>query len=312
MAVVSNVQSQAVRTIYRRTNLAQIQEGGVRLFSLVSALVSIATTLGILLTLFTETLIFFKAVSPYRFLTEKQWTPAFEDGQFGIMPLLVGTFQIALFATLVALPLGLLTAVYLSEYAHPRTRAIVKPALELLAGIPSVVFGFVAFFMITPALKVVFPNIDTMNGLSGGVVVGIMVLPLISSLCQDAISAVPKALREAAYGLGSTKLETITRVVLPAALSGVTASLILAISRAIGETMAVTLAAGATPSMSMNPLKSTQTMTAAIVNLASGDVSRDGPGYHSIFAVAFTLFVITFVMNLLANRLVRRYRQVYT
>lgn len=311
MATVSRVATQTA-SVNRRLGFPQVQEGVVRLLTFLFALISISTTFGILWVLAVETLTFFRSVSFSEFFASKDWSPAFEPPHFGILPLIAGTFLIAIGSSIVALPLGIMTSVYMSEYAHPRIRGILKPSLELLAGIPSVVYGYVALFLVTPILKKIFPTIDVANALSGAIVVGIMVLPLVASLCEDAIAAVPKALREAAYGLGSTKFEVTAKVVLPAALSGISASFILALSRAIGETMAVTLAAGATPRFTFNPLVGIQTMTAAIVNLASGDVSREGPSYHSIFAIAATLFVTTLLMNIAATKLVKRFRQVYS
>jgi phosphate transport system permease protein len=284
----------------------------MRLLSFVFALISILTTIGIVVVLVTGTVQFFHAVSPREFFGGSDWSPAYDPPHFGILPLVCGTFQIAVGSAAVALPLGILTGVYLSEYAHPRVRGWLKPTLELLAGIPSVVFGYVAIFLVTPLLKGIIPSIDTYNALAASIVVGIMVLPLVASLCEDAIAAVPNSLREAAYGLGSTKREVVLKVVIPAALSGISASFILALSRAIGETMAVTLAAGLNPNLTLNPLQSVQTMTAAIVNLSSGDQTPGSASDHAIFAVAGALFVITFLMNVLASRLVRRFRTVYT
>lgn len=311
MATVTRARSQT-HSVNRRLGPSQVQETLVRFLTFLFALISICTTFGILWVLAVETLSFFRLVPAREFFASSDWSPAFEPPHFGILPLITGTLMIAVGSSIVALPLGIMTSVYLSEYAHPRIRAVLKPSLELLAGIPSVVYGYVALFLVTPILRKVFPTIDVANALSGAIVVGIMVLPLVASLCEDAISAVPNALREAAYGLGSTKFEVTAKVVLPAALSGVSASFILALSRAIGETMAVTLAAGATPRLTFNPLVGIQTMTAAIVNLASGDVTREGPSYHSIFAIAATLFVTTLIMNIAATKLVKRFRQVYS
>ena len=228
-----------------------------------------------------------------------------------MLPLLCGTFLIAVGAGLFALPVGLLSAIYLSEYATPRVRGIVKPVLEVLAGVPTVVYGYFGVFFVTPLLRRFFPTIDVFNAASGAIVVGIMILPLVSSLCEDALSAVPRSLREGGYGLGSTKMEVSTKIVLPAALSGIMASFILALSRAIGETMAVTLAAGATPKLTLNPSESIQTMTAYIVQVSLGDTPVGSLGYQTIFAVGMTLFVITLAMNLCAARLVKRFRNVY-
>jgi len=284
----------------------------MRLLSFVFALISILTTVGIVVVLATGAGRFFQSVSPREFFFSTDWSPAYDPPHFGIVPLVCGTLLVAVGSSIVALPLGILTGVYLSEYAPPRLRGLLKPALELLAGIPSVVYGYVALFLVTPTLKAIIHSIDTYNALSAAIVVGVMVLPLVASLCEDAIASVPNSLREAAYGLGSTKREVTLKVVIPAALSGISASFILALSRAIGETMAVSLAAGLTPNVTLNPLQTVQTMTAAIVNLASGDLSSGGPSYEAIFAVAATLFVITFLMNVVANRLVRRFRTVYS
>jgi len=277
----------------------------MRLLSFVFALISILTTVGIVVVLATGAGRFFQSVSPREFFFSTDWSPAYDPPHFGIVPLVCGTLLVAVGSSIVALPLGILTGVYLSEYAPPRLRGLLKPALELLAGIPSVVYGYVALFLVTPTLKAIIHSIDTYNALSAAIVVGVMVLPLVASLCEDAIASVPNSLREAAYGLGSTKREVTLKVV-------ISASFILALSRAIGETMAVSLAAGLTPNVTLNPLQTVQTMTAAIVNLASGDLSSGGPSYEAIFAVAATLFVITFLMNVVANRLVRRFRTVYS
>jgi phosphate transport system permease protein len=277
----------------------------------VCAFVSIATTAGIVWVLAEESLHFFTRVSPLAFFTGREWAPLFSPPRFGVLPLLCGTFVVAVGAGLFALPIGLLSAIYLSEYAGPRVRGVIKPVLEVLAGVPTVVYGYFGVFFVTPLLRRFFPDIDVFNAASGAIVVGIMILPLVSSLCEDALSAVPRALREGAYGLGSTRMEVSTKVVVPAALSGIMAAFILALSRAIGETMAVTLAAGATPKITLNPGESIQTMTAFIVQVSLGDTPVGSLGYQTIFAVGMTLFVMTLVMNLLAARLVKRFRNVY-
>lgn len=289
----------------------RLRETGVRWLCFACAFISVATTFAIIFVLCRESFTFFGEVSPIEFFTGREWAPLFKPPRFGILPLACGTFLVAVGAGLFALPLGLLSAVYLAEYASPRARSILKPVLEILAGIPTVVYGYFGIFFITPLLRRFFPNIDVFNAASGAIVVGIMILPLVSSLCEDAISAVPRALREGGYGLGATKMEVITRIVLPAALSGIMASYILALSRAIGETMAVTLAAGSTPKLTLNPGESIQTMTAYIVQVSLGDVPVGTTGYRTIFAVAMTLFVITLLMNLLAGYLVKRFRNVY-
>jgi phosphate transport system permease protein len=227
------------------------------------------------------------------------------------LPLLAGTLQITLGAGLIALPVGLLAAIYLSEYARPGVRNVLKPALEILAGIPTVVYGYFGLFFVTPLLRSFFPSLEVFNAASGFIVVGIMIIPLVSSLCDDAISSVPKALREGAYGLGSTKFEVTTKIVVPAGLSGIMASFILALSRAIGETMAVTLACGSQPNLTLNPAEAIQTMTAFIVQISKGDTPSGTTPYYTLFAVGMTLFVITFLMNMLSQWLVRRYRLAY-
>jgi len=252
-------------------------------------------------------------VSPWTFYTGTEWAPLFSPARFGVLPLLCGTFLIAIGAGLFALPVGLLSAIYLSEYATPKVRNVLKPTLELLAGIPTVVYGYFGLTFVTPILQRIFGqnNVQVFNAASAAIVVGIMILPLVSSLCEDALSAVPRALREGGYGLGATKMEVTTRIVVPAALSGIMASFILALSRAVGETMAVKLAAGDTPKLTLNPGESVQTMTAYIVSVSQGDTPVGSIGYQTIFAVGITLFAITLLMNLLAARLVKRFRQVY-
>lgn len=288
-----------------------VREGVVRWFCFAAALVSVATTFGIITTLLVQALPFFRSVSIGAFLGGTIWRPTASPPEFGVLPLIVGTLEITVGAGLVAIPIGLLSAVFLSEYAPKRVRGILKPALELLAGIPTVVYGYFGLFFVTPLLKHVFPTIQSSNSLSGAIVVGIMILPLVSSLCEDALSAVPKMLREGAYGLGATKTEVTTKIVIPAALSGIMASFILALSRALGETMAVTLAAGANPQLTFNPAESIETMTAYIVNTSKGDISTTGLVFPSLFAVGLTLFVLTLIMNLIAQALVKRFRQVY-
>jgi phosphate transport system permease protein len=287
------------------------KERAIRGLCLACALLSIFVTVAIIVVLFTETVQFFRQVSPITFFTGTQWSPTFADPKFGVLPLLAGTAMITVGGAIIALPLGLLSAIYLSEYAKPRARNILKPILEILAGIPTVVYGYFALFNVTPFLKTFIPDLNVFNALSGCIVVGIMILPLVSSLCEDALSAVPRSLREGAYAVGSTKLEVTMKIVVPAALSGIMAAFILAISRAVGETMAVTLAAGMTPNLTWDPRESIQTMTAFIVQISKGDTPQGSVAYLTLFAVGFTLFVITFLLNVFAQRLVKRYRQVY-
>ena len=269
---------------------------------------SIAVTLGILLTLSVETIGFFKEVSFAQFFGDTKWTPLFSSKHFGIWPLISGTLLTASIAIFVALPLGLFAAVYLSEFASPKARSIVKPALEILAGVPTIVYGFFALIVVTPMLQSVFPGVAGFNALSAGIVMGIMIVPMISSLTEDALRAVPDAYREASYGLGASKPSTILRVVLPAASSGIIASVLLAISRAIGETMIVAIAAGQQANMSLDPQGPAQTMTAFIVQVSMGDTPAGSLEYRTIFAVASTLFVMTFAINAISQRIARKYR----
>lgn len=246
------------------------------------------------------------------FFTGSDWSAGFAGARYGILPLLAGTLMVAVIAAGIALPVGLTTAIYLSEYARPRVRAVAKPILELLAGIPTVVYGFLAVSTITPLLALVVPNLDTpYNQLAGGIVVGIMIIPMVASLSEDALRSVPRSLRDGAHALGANKAETSLKVVVPAALSGITASFILAISRAIGETMAVSLACGETARLTLDPREGALTMTSFIVHMAKGDVQHGTTDFNSLFAVAALLFFITLAMNILAQKFLRRYRQVY-
>jgi phosphate transport system permease protein len=299
-------------TLSRHRRAGQrLREGGIHTLLLVCALVSIATTTGIVVVLFVESSRFFEEVSVLEFLFGTRWAPLLEPRSFGVLPLVCGTFLVVVGSSLISVPLGLLSAIYLSEYASGRLRGVLKPVLEILAGIPTVVYGYFALAFVTPLLQLVIPATQVFNAASASVVVGIMTLPMIASLCDDALRAVPGSLREGAYALGATQLETATRVVVPAALSGILAAFVLAVSRAIGETMAVTLAAGATPRMTLNPLESIQTMTAYIVQVSLGDTPAGTVEYQTIFAVGTLLFLITLVMNLLAHRILRRFREVY-
>ncbi|HMB70309.1 MAG TPA: phosphate ABC transporter permease subunit PstC [bacterium] len=272
--------------------------------------VSVLTTAGIVFVLGTESARFFRDVPVLEFLFGTRWTPLLEPRSFGVLPLVAGTLQIVVGSGLVALPTGLATAIYLSEYASPRMRGIIKPVLEVLAGIPTVVYGYFALTSVTPFLQTFLPNTQVFNAASGSVVVGIMILPMVASLCEDALSAVPESLRHGGFALGATRGEVALQVVLPAALSGVMASFVLALSRAIGETMAVTLAAGATPRLSLNPLESIQTMTAYIVQVSLGDTPAGTVEYQTIFGVGALLFVFTLIMNIAAHRILRRFRTV--
>ena len=275
------------------------------------ALISILTTLGIIFTLVSQALGFFMEVSVWDFLTGTRWTPILKPRAYGVLPLVGGTLLIAAIAAMVALPIGLAAAIFLSEYAPNKVRRIVKPVLEILAGIPTVVYGYFALTFVTPLLKILFPEMLVFNALSAGIVMGVMIIPMVSSLSEDAMSAVPNSLRNGAYALGATRVEVSLRVVLPAALSGIVASFIIAISRAIGETMLVTIAAGATPNLTLNPLESIQTMTAFIVQLSLGETPRGSLEYNTIFAVGLLLFLITLAMNLMGHFIVKRWREKY-
>jgi phosphate transport system permease protein len=273
--------------------------------------ISILTTIGIVAVLLFESATFFRHVSIISYLTDTKWTPLFRPAHFGVLPLLTGSLLIAVGAGIVALPLGLASAIYLSEYAHDRVRSIVKPVLEVLAGIPTVVYGYFALLFVTPILRTIWPQTSIFNAASASIVVGIMIIPMVSSLSEDAMSAVPRALREGAYALGATKFEVATRTVVPAALSGIIASFLLAISRALGETMIVTIAAGATANLTLNPLRSVQTMTAFIAQTSQGEAAHGSVEYQTIFAVGLTLFAITLLMNIVSGLVLRRFREEY-
>lgn len=277
----------------------------------VCAAASVLVTAGIIGVLLFETLGFFREVPITDFLFGTVWTPLFSDRQFGVLPLVAGTMLVSAIAMLFALPLGVLAAIYLSEYAPSRVRRIVKPVLEILAGIPTVVYGYFALLYVTPLLQQIFPSMSAFNALSPGLVMGIMILPLVSSMSEDALHAVPNGLREGAYALGATRMQAALRVVVPAAFSGISASFILAASRAIGETMIVAIAAGQQPKMTLNPLESVETMTAYIVQVSLGDSPSGSLQYRTIFAVGMLLFLMTFALNLISNWLRRRYREVY-
>ena len=269
------------------------------------------TTAAVIYILIEETLAFFETVPVLDFLTGTRWTPLLEPKHYGILPLVAGTMLIVIGAAVVALPIGVASAIYLSEYASHRTRSVIKPILEILAGIPTVVYGYFALTFITPFLRILLPETQVFNAASAAIVVGVMVLPMVASLCDDALRAVPEALRHGGYSLGATSYEVTTRIVVPAGLSGIFAAFVLAVSRAIGETMAVTLAAGATPNLTANPLESIQTMTAYIVQVSLGDTPSGSLSYQTLFAVASVLFVSTLLLNVLGTWVMRRFREVY-
>ncbi len=279
----------------------------IRLFAALSILVTVA----IVVTLIMESVPFFREVSIVEFLTTTVWSPNSQPGQFGVIPLLIGTFMIVIISAIFALPMGLGAAVYMSEYATPKIRSWVKPILELLAGIPSVVYGFFALKFITPVVQMIFPQASVFNALSAAIAVGIMITPTVASLSEDALKAVPTSIREASYGLGTTRFETIKNIIIPAGFSGIMASFILAISRAIGETMIVAIAAGATPVLTFSPLNSIQTMTGYIVNKVGGEVVVGSLEYQTIYAVALLLFILTLFFNYIAKYVAKKYQNKY-
>lgn len=278
---------------------------------LASALVTIAVTAGIILVLSIEAFSFFREVSIIEFLTDTQWTPLFSDKHFGILPLLSGTLLTSFIAIAFAVPIGLSISIYISEYAPKSFRKTIKPALELLAAVPTVVYGFFALTVVTPFLQTFIPGLSGFNSLSAGLVMGIMIIPFVSSLSEDALHAVPNSLREAAYGMGSTKLQNSFRVLVPAASSGIIVSVILAISRAIGETMIVAIAAGQQPRLTLDPTVPVETITAYIVQVSLGDVGHGTLEYKTIFAAGITLFIFTFLLNTLSYKIRKRFREKY-
>ncbi|MGV3538498.1 MAG: phosphate ABC transporter permease subunit PstC [Rufibacter sp.] len=276
-----------------------------------AAVITVVITVGIIWVLLAGSIPFFQEVSLVEFLTEKEWTPLFAQKHFGILPLVAGTFLTTAIAIAVALPIGLTIAVYLNEYAPARLKRSIKPLLEILATIPTVVYGFFALTVVTPFLQSFIPGMAGFNALSAGMVMGIMIIPMISSLSEDAISAVPKSLREASYGMGSTRLQTAFRVMVPAASSGIIVSVILAISRAVGETMIVAIAAGQQPRLTLNPLVPIETITTYIVQVSLGDVPHGSLEYRTIFAAGIVLFIFTFGLNNLSFWIKKKYQEKY-
>ncbi|HSW28139.1 MAG TPA: phosphate ABC transporter permease subunit PstC [Longimicrobiales bacterium] len=303
------VEAEPAALSFRRSR--NLKERAIGLILFASAAASTLITLGIVVVLLGETLTFFSHVSPVKFLFGTQWTPLFQNPRFGVLPLMAGSFVVAAGAAVIAVPVGLLSAIFLSEYAGPRLRGVLKPMLEILAGIPTVVYGYFALTFITPLLRTVHPATEIFNAASAAIVVGIMIIPTVSSLSEDALRAVPTALREGAYGLGATKMEVSLRVVVPSALSGIIASFILGLSRAVGETMAVAIAAGNMPNLTLNAFESMQTMTAYIVQASLGDTPHGSIGYQTIFAVGMTLFLITLAMNVISQWILSRFREEY-
>ncbi|MBA2406410.1 MAG: phosphate ABC transporter permease subunit PstC [Chitinophagales bacterium] len=307
LPVSETTESNRSRFSFNRDTYVVTREKVVHVILLMCALVSVFTTLGIILVLLFQTLEFFKEVPLLDFLTDTQWTPLFQDKHFGILPLLSGTLLTSLIALSVSVPLGLIIAIYLSEYAPPFLRKVLKPFLEVLAGIPTIVYGYFALITVTPLLQNIFPSLSGFNALSPGIVMGIMILPLVTSLSEDSLRVVPKGLREGGYALGASKLQVSLSIVFPSAFSGIVASVILAFSRAIGETMIVAIAAGQLPNLTANPLQPVSTMTSYIVQVSQGDTPYGTLAYNTIFAVAITLFIFTFLLNIISFRLRKRY-----
>jgi phosphate transport system permease protein len=295
----------------RAGKFQRVREGIIETFLFASASVAILATAGIVFILVAESATFFSHVSFKEFVTETQWTPLFANPKYGILALLSGTLITTFVALCLAIPIGTITAIYLSEYAAPRVREAVKPVLELLAAIPTVVYGYFALLFVTPALQFLIPELPGFSTLSAGLVIGIMIVPYVSSLSEDAMRAVPMQMREGAYAMGSTKLQTSLRVVFPGALSGVTSAYVLGISRAVGETMVVAIAAGMQPNFTFNPLEPAATITAFIVQVSLGDLPHGSIGYQSIFAAGLTLFLLTFLFNILGYFIRLRYQEKY-
>ena len=291
--------------------MQRIKEKIIEFILRATALITILTTIGIIWVLLSESFEFFKEVSIIDFVTDTQWTPLFANKHFGILPLISGTLLTTIIAISVSLPIGLTIAIYLSEYAPKKLKKIIKPLLEILAAVPTVVYGFFALMVVTPFLQKLIPEMAGFNSLSAGIVMGIMIIPFISSLSEDALSAVPKSLREASYGVGATKLQTSFKVMVPAASSGIIVSVILAFSRAIGETMIVAIAAGQQPRLTFNPLVPVETITAYIVQVSLGDVQHDSLEYRTIFAAGITLFVFTFILNNISFWIRKKFREEY-
>lgn len=299
------------KNVFRRVRLKHWREEIIKVVLFSCAFISVITTFSIVWILIKEAGVFFQEVPVFDFLFGTLWAPLLEPQSFGVLPLVCGTLLVVTGTALFALPVGLATAIYLSEYAPSRLRSVLKPLLEVLAGIPTVVYGYFALTFITPLLRTVMPEVQIFNAASASIVVGIMILPMVASLCDDTLRAVPNSLRQGAYAVGATRCEVTIGVVVPSALSGIMASFVLALSRAIGETMAVTLAAGATPNMTIDPFVAIQTMTAYIVQVSLGDTPAGEIGYQTIFAVSGLLFIITLCMNIFSIKLLRRFREVY-
>lgn len=288
-----------------------VKERIIEFILMLAALTAVATTFAIVGVLLFESLSFFKTVSIIDFFTDTQWTPLFEDAHYGIMPLVSGTLTTSAIALAVAVPIGTVAAIFLSEFASHKTREIIKPILELLVGVPTVVFGYFALFFVTPLLQSIYPELPTFNMLGAGIVMGIMIIPYIASMSEDAMRAVPMSMREGSYAMGATRFQTAIKVVTPAAISGIVAAYILAISRAVGETMVVAIAAGQQPNLTFNPLDSAATITAYIVQVAMGDLPHGSIGYQSIFAAGLVLMAMTLSFNIVGHWIRKRYREHY-
>lgn len=303
--------------VARLAELAQIKTARKRKDQIIefvllsAACVSVFTTLAIVYILVNESISFFSNVPLWTFLTDTQWTPLFDDAHFGIIVLLAGTLSSSLVALSIAIPLGTIIAIYLSEFANHRLREILKPVLELLSGVPTIIYGFFALLFVTPLIQMIYPDLPTFNVLSAGIVMGIMIIPYVSSLSEDAMRAVPMSLREGSYAMGATRFQTATRVVVPAAFSGIASAYILGISRSVGETMILAVAAGMQPNLTLNPLEPAATITSFIVQVALGDLPHGSVGYQTIFAAGLTLMIITLLFNLLGHWLRRKYREAY-
>jgi phosphate transport system permease protein len=288
-----------------------VKERIIELILMLAALVAVATTFAIVGVLLYESLSFFKTVSVVEFFTDTQWTPLFEDAHYGIMPLVSGTLTTSAIALAVAVPIGTVSAIFLSEFASHKTREIIKPILELLVGVPTVVFGYFALFFVTPMLQTIYPDLPSFNMLGAGIVMGVMIIPYIASMSEDAMRAVPMSMREGSYAMGATRFQTAIKVVTPAAISGIVAAYILAISRAVGETMVVAIAAGQQPNLTFNPLDSAATITAYIVQVAMGDLPHGSIGYQSIFAAGLVLMAMTLSFNIIGHWVRKKYRESY-
>ncbi|MGQ0643960.1 MAG: phosphate ABC transporter permease subunit PstC [Elusimicrobiota bacterium] len=294
-----------------KRSVKKIKEGAVEFVLFAAAASSIFVTLGIVWILVRESWVFFQHVSPWTFLTDTQWTPLFENPRYGILPLLSGTFTVAVTALALALPVGTVTAIYLSEYAPHRVRETVKPFLELLSAVPTVVFGYFALLFVTPLLQKLIPGLSGFNMLSAGLVIGVMIIPYVSSISEDAMKAVPMSLREASYAMGATRFQTAVRVVVPAAFSGIASAYILGFARAVGETMVVAIAAGMQPNFTFNPTEQASTITAYIVQVALGDLPHGSIGYQTIFAAGLTLMLLTLAFNVTGHLLRKKFREIY-